>query len=148
MGKNRKKINFDDLFPNDYRIDGILKFICYDSAIKEIGDRVKILNYASITFQDGKKLNKSEIEELKRRDYLIVIEAKQDVMNNTSKMDVLHDLVIEALKSLDYPIAIEFKQDVMGNTSKMDELQDLVVVDSKRNRFYRINSHHVKVVEL
>ena len=100
-------------------INEVLDNIGYrDPHKKEIGDRVDILDYSSVTHIDGQELDSEADEEMQFNSvaYFIVIETNQ-IYNINIKYQYIHKV---------------YKQ-------------DLIIVNSLTNLKYRVNSGHVKL---
>lgn len=86
---------FEELFPFD--INDVRK-VCdedfRDHAIKVIGDRVKIIDYSSVSHRTGEELNDADFDELYDHDYLVVIETGQRVLFKTKHCEYKQDLII------------------------------------------------------
>lgn len=112
----RDKINFSDIedFLNEHDV-------CeHDKTKKEIGDRIILIDFSSVTRFDGSEL------------YII---------------GVINDVDNDHVLNVDYFIVAETRQKYEYKSVLKTYVQDLVIANSKTNQLYRVNSGHVKQYE-
>ncbi len=88
-----------------------------DTEKKYIGDRVKLIDFSSVTLLNGNVLNTREFDKL--YDY-----------NHNDK---------------NYFIVVDTNQRSILKTKRREYKQDLIIVNPKTKKFYRVFSLHVKI---
>ena len=90
------EFNFEELFSPFDTND--VKKVCdedfRDQEVKTIGDRVKIIDFSSVSHRTGRELENADFEELYDHDYLIVIDTRQRVLFKTKYHEYKQDLII------------------------------------------------------
>lgn len=91
-----EQFNFEELFPpldmNDVRKVCDTDF--RDPVTKAIGDRVKIIDFSSVTHKTGRELEDSDFEELYDHDYFVVTDTGKHVLFKTKYYEYKQDLII------------------------------------------------------
>lgn len=90
------EFNYDELFPS-LDTNNVRK-VCdedfRDQDKKTIGDRIKIIDFSSVSHRTGRELDDTDFEELYDHDYFVVIETSQCVLFKTTHHEYKQDLII------------------------------------------------------